>query len=415
MIESLKSQFLSTGLSESWATLSALGIGVLGILILSLVADLLTKRILLAILTRIIRRTKTNWDDALLERKVLHRLAHLAPAMVISITAPIVFRDMDMTLLIIGKLVSIYAALVSLSALFAFLDATLDIYRSFEMSRNRPIKGYLQVVKIVLGIAVGIFIFSALMNRSPLVLLGGLGAMTAVLLLIFKDTILGFVASIQLTGNDMVRLGDWISMPKYGADGDVIDLTLTTVKVQNWDKTITTIPTYALVSQSFQNWRGMDESGGRRIKRAVNIDMSSIAFLKPEEITHFHGYKLISGYVETKEKEITDWNSAQNVSDTEQINGRRMTNIGTFRAYVTEYLRSHPLVKQDMTCMVRQLKPGENGLPIEIYAFSSDQRWVQYEGIQGDIFDHILAVLPEFGLRVFQNPTGADFGKIAAP
>jgi miniconductance mechanosensitive channel len=270
----------------------------------------------------------------------------------------------------------------------------------------------LQVVKIVVGIAVGIYIFSALMNRSPVVLLGGLGAMTAVLLLIFKDTILGFVASIQLTGNDMIRMGDWISMPKYGADGDVIDLTLTTVKVQNWDKTITTIPTYALVSQSFQNWRGMDESGGRRIKRALNIDMSSITFCTDEMVDRFRRFRILGNYIAEKEKEITAWNNTQSVSEEELVNGRRMTNVGTFRAYVTEYLRNHPMVKQDMTCMVRQLKPGEDGLPIEIYAFSSDQRWVQYEGIQADIFDHILAVLPQFGLRIFQNPTGADFRKL---
>ncbi len=387
-------------------------LGALAIIVLAVLVDLLTRRILLAILQRIIRRTKTRWDDALLDRKFLQRIAHLAPAMVVSLGAPAVFAGMETTLLIIDKGVSVFVALVGLLAFFSFLDGLLDIYRSYEVSRNRPIKGYLQVVKIIVGIAVSIYIISALMNRSPVVLLGGLGAMTAVLLLIFKDTILGFVASIQLTGNDMVRMGDWISMPKYGADGDVIDLTLTTVKVQNWDKTITTIPTYALVSQSFQNWRGMTESGGRRIKRAVHIDMSSIEFATPESIDRYRCFQILSDYIDGKEKELNDWNQAQNIDDSEMVNGRRMTNIGTFRAYVTEYLRRHPMVKQDMTCMVRQLKPGENGLPIEIYAFSCDQRWVEYEGIQGDIFDHILAVMPEFGLRVFQNPTGADFRKL---
>ncbi len=387
-------------------------LGALAIIILAVLVDLLTRRILLAILQRIIRRTKTRWDDALLDRKFLQRIAHLAPALVVSLGSPIVFAGMETTLLIIDKGVSVYVALIGLLAFFSFLDGLLDIYRTYEVSRNRPIKGYLQVVKIIVGIAVSIYIISALMNRSPVVLLGGLGAMTAVLLLIFKDTILGFVASIQLTGNDMVRMGDWISMPQYGADGDVIDLTLTTVKVQNWDKTITTIPTYALVSQSFQNWRGMTESGGRRIKRAVHIDMSSIEFVSPESIERYRRFQILSQYIDGKQQELADWNTAQNIDDSELVNGRRMTNIGTFRAYVTEYLRQHPMVKQDMTCMVRQLKPGEHGLPIEIYAFSSDQRWVEYEGIQGDIFDHILAVLPQFGLRVFQNPTGADFRRL---
>jgi miniconductance mechanosensitive channel len=387
-------------------------LGAVAIILLAWLVDLLTRRILLVILGRIIRRTKTRWDDALLERKFLQRVAHLAPAMVVSLGAPMVFTGMETTLLVIHKSVGIFVAVIGLLAFFSFLDGLLDIYRSYEVSKNRPIKGYLQVVKIVVGIAVGIYIFSALMNRSPVVLLGGLGAMTAVLLLIFKDTILGFVASIQLTGNDMIRMGDWISMPKYGADGDVIDLTLTTVKVQNWDKTITTIPTYALVSQSFQNWRGMDESGGRRIKRALNIDMSSITFCTDEMVDRFRRFRILGNYIAEKEKEITAWNNTQSVSEEELVNGRRMTNVGTFRAYVTEYLRNHPMVKQDMTCMVRQLKPGEDGLPIEIYAFSSDQRWVQYEGIQADIFDHILAVLPQFGLRIFQNPTGADFRKL---
>ncbi len=387
-------------------------LGAVAIILLAWLVDLLTRRILLAVLRRIIRRTKTRWDDALLDRKFLHRVAHLAPALVVSLAAPVVFGGMEMTMLVINKAVSLYIALIGLLAFFSFLDGLLDIYRTYEVSRNRPIKGYLQVVKIIVGIAVSIYIISALMGRSPVVLLGGLGAMTAVLLLIFKDTILGFVASIQLTGNDMIRMGDWISMPQYGADGDVIDLTLTTVKVQNWDKTITTIPTYALVSSSFQNWRGMDESGGRRIKRAVNIDMTSIEFCTDEMIDRFRRFRILGEYIASKEKEISEWNSAQAVSEEELVNGRRMTNVGTFRAYVTEYLRNHPMLKQDMTCMVRQLKPGEGGLPIEIYAFSSDQRWVEYEGIQADIFDHILAVLPQFGLRIFQNPTGADFRKL---
>jgi len=400
------------GLGESWVALIAGGIKVLLLLVISALIYWLPQRILLAALTRVIRRTKTQWDDAFLDRKVLHRIAHLAPALVIAVLGPMLFAGSSGALFIIGKIVGIYVALVILAIFMGFLDALVDIYRGYEISRHRPIKGYLQVVKIILAVAVVIYIISSLMNRSPVVLLSGLGAMTAILLLIFKDTILGFVASIQLVGNDMVRIGDWIAMPQYGADGDVIDMNLTTVKVQNWDKTITTVPTYSLVSQSFKNWRGMDESGGRRIKRDVHIDVTSIRFLSPEDVERYRKIQHLTEYMDGKVEALKAWNAEHGVVDGDYVNGRRMTNVGTFRAYLTEYLRKHPMIKQDMTCMVRQLPPGEHGLPIQIYAFSKDQRWVFYEGIQADIFDHILAVLPEFGLRVFQDPTGADFKRV---
>jgi len=233
--------------------------------------------------------------------------------------------------------------------------------------------------------------------------------MTAVLLLIFRDAILGFVAGIQLTANNMVQTGDWISMPKYDADGDVVDVSLTTVKVQNWDKTITTIPTYALVSDSFKNWRGMSESGGRRIQRAVYIDMNTVRFCTPEMLKKFRRIQHISGYIDQKLEEIGAHNREHDVDDSVKVNGRRLTNIGTFRVYLQAYLRHHPKVNQEMTFLIRHLSPGENGLPVEVYIFSNDQVWANYEAIQADIFDHILAVIPEFGLRVFQNPSGYDF------
>jgi miniconductance mechanosensitive channel len=268
------------------------------------------------------------------------------------------------------------------------------------------------VVKIIFYAAAVIMIISIFSGKAPSLLLGGLGAMAAVLILVFKDTILGFVASIQLSANKMVNVGDWISMPKYNADGDVIDISLNTVKVQNWDKTIATIPTYALVSESFNNWKGMEESGGRRIKRSINIDMNSVGFLDAEQIEKFRKYYLLKDYINRKEKEISEFNKSLKLEGDQVTNGRKMTNLGTFRKYLEEYLKQHPKIHQDMTFLVRHLQPSDKGLPIEIYVFSNDQAWANYEAIQADIFDHILAIIPEFGLRVFQNPTGSDFRRL---
>ena len=312
------------------------------------------------------------------------------------------------------NLTQTYMVLVVLLVIDAVLNALLEIYQTLPVSKGRNIKGIVQVFKIIfyfIGILVIITIFT---EKDMGGLLTGLGAMAAVLMLVFRDTILGLVASVQLSANKMVSIGDWIAMPKYGADGDVIDINLTSVKVQNWDKTIASIPTYALVTDSFNNWKGMEDSGGRRIKRSLNIDMSSVSFLSREQIDKFRSYNLLKDYIETKEKEIEEYNKAQKVDDTVVTNGRRMTNLGTFRAYLENYLHKHPMIHQEMTFLVRHLQPTEKGLPVEIYVFSKDQAWARYEGIQADIFDHILAILPEFGLRVFQNPTGSDFSKLGA-
>jgi miniconductance mechanosensitive channel len=293
------------------------------------------------------------------------------------------------------------------------LDAILNtvevIYSNFRASKEIPIKGFIQITKIAIYFLSAIFVISILLNKTPVYLLSGIGALAAVLMLIFRDSILGFVAGIQLAANRMVSNGDWIEMPKYGADGDVLEVALTTVKVQNWDKTITTIPTYALISESFKNWRGMQESGGRRIKRSVNIDMNSISFCNEEMLERFGKVQYISEYIETKRAELEEFNKAAKVDNASLANGRRMTNVGTFRAYVRAYLRNHPMINEQMTFLVRQLQPTQNGLPIEIYVFSKDQVWANYEAIQADIFDHILAVVPEFDLRVYQNPSGSDF------
>lgn len=295
----------------------------------------------------------------------------------------------------------------------ALLNALLEIYRKLPISKGREIKGFVQVLKIIIYAVGIIMIISIFSEETPKALFGGLGAMAAVIMLVFKDTILGFVASVQLSANNMVNLGDWISMPKYNADGDVIDIGLNTVKVQNWDKTIATIPTYALVSESFNNWKGMEQSGGRRIKRAINIDMSSVAFLDDAEIEKFRKFYLLNDYIAGKEKEIDEYNKSLNLDDSVVTNGRRLTNLGVFRAYLENYLHNHPKINQDMTFLIRHLPPTEKGIPMEIYVFSSDQEWANYEAIQADIFDHTLAIIPEFGLRVFQNPTGADFANLA--
>lgn len=378
---------------------------IVSIMLLALIANFIVKKVFLKILSLIVKGSKGDWDDILLRRKVFHRLANLAPALVIYFAAPMFPFAQDW----IQRISVAGMALVFLLSLNAFSNAVVDIYNRYEISRERPIKGVVQIIMILAYTIGTVFIIATLMNRSPWVLLSGIGAMTAILLLIFKDSILGFVAGMQLSANRMVMLGDWIEMPRFGADGDVIDITLTTVKVQNWDKTISTIPTYALLTDSFKNWRGMTESGGRRIKRSIHIDMNSVKFCTPEMIERFSKIQLLRDYMDFKKKEIEEYNLAHHVDTSSLVNGRNLTNIGTFRVYIAAYLKNHPQIHQDMTFLIRHLQPTASGLPIEIYVFSKDQVWAHYENIQADIFDHILAVVPEFELRVFQNPSGNDF------
>jgi len=292
------------------------------------------------------------------------------------------------------------------------LNASEEIYQEYEMSKTRPIKGYVQIGKMIIYVIFGILIISVFIGKSPLALLAGMGALSAVLMLIFKDSILGLVGGIQLAANDMLHKGDWITMSKFGADGTVLDITLTTVKIQNFDKTITTVPTYSFVSDSFQNWRGMEESGVRRIKRSVNIDIQSIQFCTPEMLERFRKFQHVATYVDETEKEIQEFNQQFEIDNSVLLNGRRQTNIGIFRAYLIGYLRNNDQIDQDMSLMVRQLQPSDSGLPIEIYCFSKVQEWVPYENIQSDIFDHVLAAVPLFDLQVFQNPTGNDFREL---
>ena len=411
MIEALREWLLKQGfvISDTVANyISWIG-AALAIIVLAFAANYVAKRFLLAGISVFVKRTKTSWDDALLRRNVFTRLSHLAPALVFYFSASF-FPPIQDT---IQRLSLVYMILAGLFAFNGFLNAIVDIYNTFNIAREKPIKGYVQIAMIIISIFGGIFALSMMLNRSPWPLLSGLGAMTAILLLIFKDSILGLVASVQLSVNDMVRIGDWIEMPKFSADGDVIDVSLHTVKVQNWDKTITTIPAYALISDSFKNWRGMSESGGRRIKRAINIDMTSVRFCTPEMLARHEKFQLLTDYIRSKRKEIAEFNAEHSIDTSELINGRNLTNIGTFRNYLVAYLRHHPKIHNDMTFLVRQLPPGEHGLPIEVYVFSNDQAWANYEAIQADIFDHILAVLPKFDLRVFQQPSGSDVRALA--
>lgn len=407
MIELIKIQLENLGMSGGYVDIVCKIISVVILLGLAYLSYIITKRIMLKVVKVVAEKSQVTWDDALLKRRVFHRLAQFVPALIIFIAAPL----FPWAQIWIQRLSMSYMLIIGLLAIDSLLNAINDIYRAYEISKQRPIKGYIQVVKIFLYIIVVIFIISTLMERSPWGLLSGFGALTAILLLVFKDSILGLVASIQLSSNNMVRIGDWIEMSKYGADGDVIDVSLNTVKVQNWDKTITTIPTYALMSDSFKNWRGMTESGGRRIKRTINIDMSSIKFCTTEMLNNFEKFQLLNNYIKQKRVEIAEFNKKQNIDTSELINGRNLTNIGCFRAYLVAYLRNHPQVHSDMTFLVRHLSPTQSGLPVQIYVFSTDYEWANYEAIQADILDHIMAVVPEFELRVFQNPSGSDFCK----
>jgi miniconductance mechanosensitive channel len=382
------------------------------LLLVGIVADLVIKRVLTKLVRRAAKGTRGQWDDIIVERNAFGRLAQIVPALVIYFGVRLMPGLGEKLITVIGSLSLAYVALMVVLTIEALLSAASEIYESYPVSRERPIKGFIQITKIAVYMFGGIIVVSILMNKSPVVFLTGFGAMTAILLLIFRDTILSLVASIQMTSLDMVRVGDWIEMPQYNANGDVVDVALHTIKVQNWDKTITTIPTHKLISESFKNWRGMKETGGRRIKRSINIDVNSVRFLSEEEIEHFKEFKLLQDYIVERQQQLADYNAK--LGDTANVNLRRLTNFGTFRAYLRNYLLNHPRIRKDMTLMVRQLQPDETGVPVEIYCFTNTTEWSEYERIQADIFDHILAQSPEFGLNVFQSPSGRDFRRLGS-
>jgi len=382
--------------------------GIVLLLVVAIVADLLTKRVLLAAVRMFVARTRMSGDDAFVEHKVFERLAQVVPALIVFAGIGLIPGIAENVDRLIRNVATGYMVLMLTLTLTAALSAANQIYESFPVSRDRPLKGFVQVLQIAIYVLGGVLIIATVLDRSPLLLLSGFGAMTAILLLVFKDTILSLVASVQLTAQDMVRVGDWIEMPQFGADGDVVDVQLHTVKVQNWDKTITTIPTHRLISESFKNWRGMSQSGGRRIKRAIYLDTSTIRFLTAIEVEHFKDFALLKNYIDEKEQELRDYNARLDSEVGADVNQRRLTNAGTFRAYAFNYLKNHPRIHDGMTLLVRQQPPGPEGLPIEIYCFTNTTEWAAYEDIQSDIFDHFLAIVPAFGLKLFQKPSGAD-------
>lgn len=415
-LENFEIWLQNIGLGIEMAQFTKVAASVLAIVLLSVIANFIAKRIIVVGLTQISKRTKSVWDDYLVHRKVFHKLSHLAPALVIQFTIGIALYDYnpDLTRLI-EKFTYVYIVVAWVFVFLSLFDALHDMYLTLDMSKSRPIKGYIQLLKIVIYIIGGIIVISILLNKNPINLLLGMGASAAILMLVFKDTILGLVASVQVSANNMVKIGDWIEMPSRGADGNVLEITLNTVKVQNWDRTISTIPTYALVSESFTNWKGMEEGpDGRRIKRSIFVDMRSVKFCSPELLEKLKKIHYVKDYIEQRSKEIEEYNQKMGFDTSMPVNGRRMTNLGVFRKYLEAYLTNHPSVNSNAIQMVRQRQPTDHGIPLEVYCFSAEKAWVVYEGVQSDIFDHILAVVPEFELRIFQSPSGEDFQKLTS-
>jgi miniconductance mechanosensitive channel len=410
----MKEWLINMGVAENNSILIAAILAFIGLLVFSWVAYLVVAKGIIQILKKLANRTNTNWDNILFDQKVFKRLSHLVPAVIIHYGVSVFLKDFPSFVEFIQTATYLYMVVAGLLVVVAVINGLHEIYNTLPVSKDRSVKGIVQVFKIfifILGLGV---VLSIILKKDLTTFFAGMGAMAAVVMLVFKDSILGFVAGVQLSANDMVRLGDWIEMPGRNADGTIIDISLNTVKVRNWDQTISTIPPYALITESFTNWRGMEESGGRRIKRSVSIDVKSIHFLNKEEIEKLKKIQLISDYIATRETEIEQYNKEHGTDGSMPVNGRRLTNIGTFRKYLEQYLKNHPQIVNDMTFLVRHLQPTDKGLPVEIYVFCKDQRWAFYESIQADIFDHIMAVIPHFGLRVYQNPTGDDISSLAA-
>jgi len=396
--------FIQNGLSESTAQRLSLVVDFIVVLLIGLAVRYVLNIILVRIVHAYAKRTKTVWDDALIDTHVFERIVHFVPLLLLYGFSG-EFSGIETYVV---RITNVLIVLNLVYVMSAILNAGESIYRTYPVSRRRPIKGYIQIIQLLIWILGIIIAVATLLDKSPWLFVSGIGAMTAVLMLVFRDSILGFVAGVQLTTNDMVRIGDWIEMPKYDADGEITEITLNTVKVQNWDKTITMLPAYSLISDSFRNWRGMQDSGGRRIKRSIHIDVTSVGFCTEEMLDSYEDIGLIQEYVKTRRAEVASYNENGKIDTSVPINGRRMTNIGTFRAYIAAYLQNHPDINHAMTTMVRQLAPDTHGLPLEIYAFTNTTAWLRYEGIQSDIFDHIMAAAPIFGIRIHQYPSSQD-------
>ena len=377
------------------------------ILFISFIAYLITRYIILKSISSLFKKTSTDIDDILIEKGLFNRLSYIIPLLII-----FNFVNTIPEYYLISRLTLALITITILASINSFISSINAIYLKSKYSNKLNIKSYLQIFKLIINLFGIIIIVAVLSGKSPVYLLSGIGALTAVLMLVFKDTILSLVSSIQISSNDLFKVGDWVEAPQFGADGDVIDIALHTVKIQNWDKTISIIPTHKLIDSSFKNWKGMSESGGRRVKRSINIDMNSIKFCTQDMIDRYRKFHLIKEYIENKVSDIDKYNTSKNITNEALVNGRNLTNIGTFRAYISAYLSSHPKIHKDMTFLIRQLSPTENGVPIQLYVFINDTNWINYESIQSDIFDHLLAIAQEFDLKIFQNPTGADFNSL---
>lgn len=405
--------FMDFGLPEGIAAGLTLTLDLLILVVANLLVDWIGRQIILRIVSRIVKRSKNDWDDIFLEKRVFNGLAHILPAAITYYSMPYILDDATSWLPTINLFLGIYVIVVVMLVVHRFLKSLEQIAYKLPYFEGKPVGSFIQLFSIVNYIVGSVFILSQVVGKTPLTILGAFGAATAVLLLIFRDTILGLVASIQISINDMVRIGDWVTMEKYGADGDVVEINLTTVKIRNWDKTISTVPTYAFIADSFKNWRGMQSVGVRRIKRSIYIDLASVKFCDESLLERLGKIELIKDYLTTRQEEINKYNHDHKFDRTERINGRNMTNLGVFRKYAEEYLRRNPNISKEDTLMVRQLEPGAQGLPLEIYCFSKDIQWVNYEQIQSDLFDHLLAAIKHFDLRLFQNPTGSDFSRLS--
>ncbi len=403
--------FTSLGLSNNMAIYVRLLTLLVLLSLLSFFFYWVTKKWIIPLFYKLFKKTSFTWDDVLVEKNAFRKLAHITPALIIKIGAPILFRDFPSSLSMVNKLTDAYLIFASVLIVVALLEVVESLFSKMPVFSDKPIASYFQLGRIVLYLISAILILSVLLGKSPIYFLSVFGAMSAVVLLIFKDTILGFVSSIQMSANDMVRVGDWIEMPKFNADGDVIAINLNTVKVRNWDKTVTTIPTYFFTSDSFKNWRGMQESGGRRIKRSLNINVKTVKFVDEKAREFYNKIFLLKDYVQLRQEEIEQFNSLYDFDPTVPINGRRMTNLGVFRHYVENYLKNHPKIHQGMTLLVRQLPLEDKGIPLEVYCFTKTTAWNEYEDIQADVFDHLLASASFFDLEVFQQVSGSDFSK----
>lgn len=408
MVDYIHALLQNWGLTMGNTELAATLVAVIALLLLASIANLVARNLLLRLVKKVVSKTKGQWDDALLQHKFFDRLAQVAPALVIYLLIPDTLGKYVLAAEITEKAAVLYMLFVAALAVDSLLNAAQQVYRTLDISKSMPITGFLQVFKIIAYALTLILAISVLLGKSPGGILAGLGAMSAVTMLVFKDAILGFVAGLQISANRMVAAGDWIEVPSYGIDGDVMAVGLTTVKIRNFDNTISMLPTHALITGTFKNWRGMSESGGRRIKRSISLDLNSVKFCDEALLERFGKISLLEDYLEQKKTDIAKHNSDLKCDPSNLVNGRHLTNLGTFRAYIEAYLQNHAEISKDLTFLVRQMAPGETGVPIQIYVFSTDKRWVQYEAIQADIFDHLLSVAPEFDLRVFQSPSGAD-------